>query len=109
MFGLRKRLVDLTADEVEGGLARKEYALVDVREAAEFAAERVAGSVLMPLSAFVPAGLPQDGRAIVLMCAAGRRSAMAAQMCAQAGVEIAGHLTDGIAGWRRAGLPTVRG
>jgi rhodanese-related sulfurtransferase len=39
----------------------------------------------------------------------GKRSAMAAEQCAKAGVKIAGHLAGGINAWAQAGLPVKRG
>jgi len=93
--------------EVSGALARQEIVLVDVREAEEFQNVRIEGAVLRPLSQFDPASLPPG--TIVLQCGVGKRSAMAAEICAQAGVEVAGHLAGGIAAWAAAGLPVQRG
>jgi rhodanese-related sulfurtransferase len=109
MFGFGPRVIELTPHAVRDGLARGEFALVDVREHAEHAAERIEGAILSPLSRFDPAALPHDGRKVVLHCAAGRRSATAAAACRKAGVPIAGHLQGGLAAWKRAGLPTVAG
>ena len=59
---------------LEGGRA----VLVDVREADEFAAGHVASALSVPLSRFRASALPVDGdKPVILMCAAGRRSAMA--------------------------------
>lgn len=110
MFGLsRNRLKDLTPAEVQAGLAAGRFLVVDVREPIEFAAERIEGAELVPLSRFDPRSLRPGGRQIVLHCGIGKRSAMAAEACAKAGVAIAGHLAGGLAGWKQAGLPTVRG
>jgi rhodanese-related sulfurtransferase len=107
MFGFGPRIVELTPRDVMEGLARGEYALIDVREHAEHAAERIEGAILNPLSRFDPGALPHDGRKVVLHCAVGRRSATAAAACAKAGVAIAGHLKGGLTAWKHAGLPTV--
>ena len=45
---------DLTAEEVAAGLEAGNMLLVDVREPQETAVERIAGSVLLPLSRFDP-------------------------------------------------------
>jgi rhodanese-related sulfurtransferase len=46
---------------------------------------------------------------VVLSCAAGKRSRMAADICAKAGVKVAGHLAGGLGAWMQAGLPVIRG
>lgn len=82
--------------------------LIDVREPAEFAAERLHGALLFPLSTFDPGMLPENGaKSVILYCGSGKRSADALQRCAAAQVRIAGHLEGGIGAWKRAGLPTV--
>jgi len=45
----------------------------------------------------------------VLYCAAGKRSRTAAELCAKAGVPVAGHLAGGVSAWVQAGLPVSRG
>lgn len=109
MFGFGPRLAELSAQELAAGLARGEMVLIDVREPAEFAAERIADAVLRPLSGFDPSSLPDDGRKRVLLCAVGRRSAVAGGQCAKAGIAVAGHLRGGLVAWKQAGLPTVSG
>ena len=54
MFGAPKTR-DLTPTEVKAGLAANQLLLIDVREPAEFAAERIAGALNVPLSGFDPA------------------------------------------------------
>jgi len=75
--------------------------LVDVREPAEFAAERIAGAINHPLSRFDPALLPA-GR-VILHCGVGKRSAMAMARCDAAVT----HMAGGLAAWKAAGLPTL--
>lgn len=100
-------LRDFTPQELSDALAGLEVVLVDVREPDEFSNARIAGAVLRPLSSFDPADLPPG--AVVLMCGVGKRSRMAANICAQAGVKVAGHLAGGISAWAGAGLPLLRG
>ena len=109
MFGFGPRLAEWSPQDVAAALDRGEIVLIDVREAAEFAAERIAGAILRPLSQFDPASLPCDGRKIVLHCGVGRRSAAAAAQCSKARVAIGGHLGGGLAAWKRAGMPTALG
>ncbi len=91
-------------------VAKGKVTLVDVREANEFAAERIPGARLVPLSAFDPAkARPAAGTQLVLHCAAGVRCGVAAQILQSSGYE--GdilRLAGGLKGWRAEGLPTER-
>jgi rhodanese-related sulfurtransferase len=93
--------------EVLGLLEQGRVLLVDVREPMEYAAERIAGAVLYPLSTFDVAHLPPDGeRAVIFHCAAGGRSLAAARMRRAVG-QGAAHMAGGISEWKAQGLPTV--
>lgn len=82
--------------------------LIDVREPGEYAAERIPGALLYPLSTFDPSLLPPDGpRQVVFHCALGGRSLTAARKRMALG-QPAAHLAGGIAQWKAAGLPVVR-
>ncbi|WP_447932488.1 rhodanese-like domain-containing protein [Sphingopyxis fribergensis] len=106
----RPRYKEIPAQELADLLARKGAILVDVREADEFAAGHVAGAHSMPLSRFRARALPTDGdKQLILMCAAGRRSAMALEKAAAVRSDIDTHLAGGLAAWRAAGLPVVAG
>jgi rhodanese-related sulfurtransferase len=99
---------DMTATEVRDGLEAGDILLIDVREPAEYAAERIHGALNYPLSTFDAAALPDHAdRRVVLQCGSGKRSAMAIDRCRQAGLRIDSHLAGGIAAWRAAGLPTI--
>jgi rhodanese-related sulfurtransferase len=101
---------DLTPQQVKAALEAREILLIDVREPDEFAAEKIAGAVNIPLSTFNPAALPDAaGKTIVLQCAGGKRSAMAVDKCRKANQAIETHLAGGLAAWKAAGLPTVGG
>lgn len=94
-------------EQIAEALARREIVLVDVREPMEFAAERIHGALLYPLSTFGADLLPRDEkRPIVLHCGSGKRSATALDACAQAGVPVRAHMQGGIGAWKAAGLPT---
>jgi rhodanese-related sulfurtransferase len=95
-------------EEVQALLEQGRILLVDVREPMEFAAERISGALLYPLSTFDAAHLPPDGeRSVVFHCAAGGRSLTAARM-RQAGGQPAAHMAGGISEWKAQSLPTVR-
>jgi len=98
---------DLSAAELNGLLNANAVTLVDVREAAEYAAERIEGAVLHPLSTFNPQALP-PGK-LVFQCGIGRRSLEALRRHAAAGLPPAQHLQGGLTAWKQAGLPTQRG
>ena len=98
---------NLTALELQTALATDNVTLVDVREPAEFAAARIEGAVLHPLSAFNPAALP-PGK-VIFSCGSGKRSVMALQRSQTAGLPHDAHLAGGLLAWQQAGLPTVSG
>lgn len=101
---------DLAPDEVARLLRDRQILLIDVREPEEFAAERIPGAVLCPLSTFDAHSLPSDADVrVVFHCAAGKRSAMAARARVLAGAPSAAQLAGGITAWSAAGLATIRG
>jgi len=100
---------NLDADEVARLLKQDAILLIDVREPDEYAAGHIAGVHLVPLSAFDPHSLPaSNGRAIVLHCRSGGRSAKAVALCQRAGLSVDSHLKGGILAWMAAGLPVER-
>lgn len=99
---------DLSPETIQQRMQNHEILLIDVREAAEYAVEHIAGAVLCPLSGFDPAALPAaDGREIVFHCAGGKRSAAAVARCQERGLPWSGHMAGGILAWKAAGLPIV--
>lgn len=82
-------------------------ALIDVREADEFASGHVAGARNMPLSRFDPAALPTDRR-VVLICLSGARSGRALRQARAAGRKDVAHYSGGVSGWRREGGALTR-
>jgi rhodanese-related sulfurtransferase len=101
---------DLSREEIKAGLADGSILLVDVREAHEFAAGHIPGSVLVPLSRFDVDEIPAaDGRRIVLSCAAGIRSMQAAMLAHQQGLPVDAHYAGGFKDWFFAGEPVEQG
>ncbi len=99
---------DLTPQEVARGLQEGRIVLVDVREPNETALERFPDAVLVPLSAFDPAAIPEPaGRDVVFACRSGRRSVTASLAAQQRGFAYGSHLAGGILAWKAAGLPTA--
>lgn len=101
---------DLTPAQVAHLLQNRQILLVDVREPHEYAAGRIPGAVLCPLSTFDAHALPSETAVrVVFQCGTGKRSAMAARARLAAGAPSAAHLAGGIGAWTAAGLPTLRG
>jgi rhodanese-related sulfurtransferase len=98
---------DLTPEEVASGLQAGRMVLVDVREPNETAVERFPDAVLVPLSEFDPAAIPDPaGREVVFACRSGRRSVTASLAAQEQGFAYGSHLAGGILAWKAAGLPT---
>lgn len=103
-----------TIDVREAAHRREEGAqaplVVDVREPNEFAAVRLDGAALVPMSQFAERWeeLPRD-RPLLVMCAAGGRSAAAAAHLLRNGYTDVVNVAGGITEWERAGLPVRRG
>ncbi|QCQ92100.1 rhodanese-like domain-containing protein [Rhodococcus sp. SGAir0479] len=100
------REIDVT--ELEAVLATG-APLVDVREADEFADVRVPGAVSIPLSEFVARvdEVPADDTVYVI-CAAGGRSAQAAQYLEARGVD-AVNVAGGTMAWLQSGRAVESG
>jgi len=98
---------DLTPQEVAQGVQEGRLMLVDVREPNETAVERFPGAVLVPVSSFDPAAIPDPaGREVVFACRSGRRSVTASLAAQEQGFPYGSHLAGGILAWKAAGLPT---
>jgi rhodanese-related sulfurtransferase len=100
---------ELSPHEVADLLNARKILLVDVREPDEYAAQRIYGALLFPLSTLDALALPPDGpRRVVFQCGSGKRSALAAQARLAAGAERVAHLAGGIGAWKSAGLPVLQ-
>ena len=84
--------------------------VIDVREPGEFAAMRVAGAALFPISTFALrlGDLPRE-RPLLVMCAAGSRSLAATAHLIRNGWPDVVNVAGGIEAWQRAGLPVRTG
>lgn len=98
---------NLTPDEVAKGMRDGTVLLVDVREPNETAVESYPEAVVVPLSTFDPAQIPDPaGRQVVFACRSGRRSVTASLMAQDQGYPYDSHLAGGILAWKASGLPT---
>lgn len=101
---------NLTPEQVARGLTEGRMLLVDVRELNETAAESYPDAVVLPLSAFDPAAIPDpQGKQVVFACRSGRRSVTASLAAQDGGFPYKSHLAGGIIAWKAAGLPTSIG
>jgi rhodanese-related sulfurtransferase len=82
--------------------------VLDVRNPGEFEAKRIGGAVNIPLNKLRVrlAEVPRDRR-LVVHCAGGYRSSIAASILQQAGIAEVEELSGGIAAWEAVGLPVV--
>ena len=102
-------VAEADAVTVKTWLDAGEAVLIDVREAPEYQRAHIAGAMLVPLSAFDPQRIPQDGGKVVLHCAVGQRSASACAYLQGQGFENLYNLSGGINAWAAAGLPIELG
>ena len=96
------------AAEIDSG---DDVALVDVREQAEFDERHIEGAIHVPrsyLESRFEQFVPDRSRRIILYCASGIRSALAAKTLAEdLGYEDVSSMAGGITLWRDRGLPVV--
>lgn len=103
-----KRAPEVDAEEARG-LQEKGAVILDVREGPEWRKAHVPGAVHVPLTQLEDrlAEIPKD-RPVVVHCALGSRSALAARRLSEMGYQDVRNLRGGIKAWARAKLPLVR-
>lgn len=81
--------------------------VLDVRREGEHMAQSIPGAAFVTLSAIgrYAGSLKADGRPVIVHCAGGYRSAMAASILKKSGVADVRDLRGGLAAWKRQGLP----
>ena len=103
---------NLSPAEVKLELEQKEVLLVDLREPHETSDGVIAGAVHVPrgmLEFHADPTTPYHikafdrGRRVILYCASGGRSALAARTLQELGYSDVAHLAGGIKAWREAG------
>ncbi len=113
----RGRVRHLTPAEVEANLFGQDAVLVDIREPEELDEHGlIAGAVHAPRGLLEFWADPESplhrrefdpNRRTILYCAAGSRSALAADVLQQLGYVDVAHLDGGLTAWKDAGLPVV--
>ena len=108
----RKRIREVTIDEVKAKLDRKEkFLLIDVREESEYAADHLPGAVHLGkgiIERDVEARVPDQDTPMVLYCGGGFRSALAADNLQKMGYTQVLSMDGGIRGWREKGFSLTK-
>ncbi|HYM92048.1 MAG TPA: MBL fold metallo-hydrolase [bacterium] len=107
---LVRRLPRVTAPALAELLASADPPVVlDVRTTSERDADKIPGSLHIPLQHLLDriAEVPQGPRTVVVYCATGYRSSIAASLLEQHGVPDVADLVGGMAAWKASHLPTA--
>jgi rhodanese-related sulfurtransferase len=115
----KQRVTNLSVDDVVAELGGGDVLLVDVREPEEREQNgSIAGAVFAPrgmLEFWADPSSPyhrpefDPDRRVIVHCASGGRSALAADMLQQLGYGNVAHLDGGLAAWKAAGKPVEGG
>ena len=105
-----------TAVGIDSGKAiqlinREKANVVDVSDAAEFAAGHIVGSKNLPLGdleAKLAGAVKNKGLPLVLVCQSGARSAKAVNIAKKLGYEQAQSMQGGLKAWKLANLPVEK-
>jgi len=102
----KQRIAQVTPQEVRDAVARgDDVALIDVREPNEWNLGHIPGAAHIPrgvLESAIETRQPRDKR-IVLYCASGNRSALAAESIGQMGYTNVASMSGGFRGWAEMG------
>jgi hydroxyacylglutathione hydrolase len=105
-----KTIEQVTPAELSQRLQSIDGVVIDVRSAVEWDSGHLPGAVHIPLGYLVDRlhSLPRT-KTLITQCQSGARSAIAASLLEQHGFDRLLNLAGGIAQWRAAGLPIVKG
>ena len=99
----------ITATDTQALTASGGCLLLDVRTVGEWKSGRIAGATHVPLIDLVArCGELPASRSIVVYCATGMRSRIAAGVLLKKGFDDVRNMTGGINAWQRQGLPVER-
>ncbi len=100
---------DVSVEDVLALTADGSVAVIDVREASEFAEGHIAGATLLPLGELaervdeVPTDLP-----VILVCRSSNRSGQAYRLLEKQGFTNIHNMTGGMLAWQKAGYPVEK-
>ncbi len=113
----KQQIENLSPQEVSAELSNGNAVLIDIREPDELnqngrianACHAARGMLEFYADETLPYHRPEfdKSKRIILHCASGGRSALAAATLKQMGYENVAHLDGGLKAWKDAGLPTV--
>jgi rhodanese-related sulfurtransferase len=96
----------VASDRLDGEPAGQKPLVIDVRTPREREQKRIPGSLSMPLNHLAErAAEVGSGRPVLVYCAGGYRSSIAASILQQAGIRQVSEIAGGIAAWEAAKLP----
>jgi rhodanese-related sulfurtransferase len=102
---------EVTAAEAAAFIANRQPLILDVRTEREFAGGHLEGAVLIPVQALqgrLAELASRKQEPVLVYCASGNRSTVAAKLLIDAGFQQVTNLRRGIAEWSKAGLPVVK-
>ncbi len=102
----REPFTRIDVNEAKEMMSRDDVVVIDVREPHEYDAGHIPNAKLIPVNSVYARRdeLPRD-KDIIMVCAVGQRSALAAEMAAAAGLTRLYNLDGGTEAWIKAGLP----
>ncbi len=113
----KQQIENLSPEQVKEALEKENVTLIDIRESEELEQNgKIPGSFHAPrgmLEFYADASLPyhkpefNKEKKIILHCASGGRSALAAATLKQMGYENVAHLDGGLKAWKEEGMPTT--
>ncbi|MBI4550726.1 MAG: molybdopterin-synthase adenylyltransferase MoeB [Candidatus Latescibacteria bacterium] len=108
----KREIHEMTVAQVREKLEKKEpFVLVDVRELDEYAEGFIDGAIHIPrgfLELRIENAVNDRDKEIVLYCAGGNRSALAAKSLEEMGYTNVISMAGGMTGWRNAGYPAKK-
>ncbi|MBX3288191.1 MAG: rhodanese-like domain-containing protein [Acidobacteria bacterium] len=112
----KEQIENLTPEQVRNEIAAGDVVVIDIRESEELAQNgKIAGSVHAPrgmLEFYADETLPyhkpefDKEKRIILHCASGGRSALAAKTLKEMDYDNVAHLDGGLKAWKEAGFET---
>jgi molybdopterin/thiamine biosynthesis adenylyltransferase/rhodanese-related sulfurtransferase len=105
---VKSEIREVSVDEVS---AKKPATLIDVREGEEYNDGYIPGATWIPrgkLELRIEDAVPDREQEIVLYCAGGNRSALAAKALAELGYGKVSSMAGGYGAWKKANLPTAK-
>ncbi|MDQ7011093.1 MAG: rhodanese-like domain-containing protein [Mariprofundaceae bacterium] len=103
----------ISLDQYRQHFKKEKHVFIDVRSESEYAAGHIPRARNIPLDTIarepdnIRKQIPDD-RALVLICASGNRSAVAATALARAGFSPVYNISGGMSAWKSAGLALQR-